>query len=139
MTNCGSGPHGVRLIFRAIVVCAIAAALCLPPGVLRAQSPSPGYDRRLVRLAEILGAFHHLREICGAGDGQLWRDQMIRLLRAESPTAAHRARLVRSFNQGYRGYRRTYTSCTQAASLQVSRYIREGADIAQSLARERLN
>jgi uncharacterized protein (TIGR02301 family) len=101
-------------------------------------APSPEYDRQLMRLAEILGAVHHLREICKANEGQLWREQMIKLLSAERPTAARRARLIKNFNQGYRSYKRTYRLCNQAANLAINRFVREGAGLAQSMAQIRL-
>ncbi len=103
------------------------------------ETPSPEYDRQLMRLAEILGAVHHLREVCTANEGQLWRDQMIKLLGAERPSAAKRARLIKNFNQGYRSYKRTYRECNQAANLAISRFTREGAGLAQAMARVRLN
>jgi uncharacterized protein (TIGR02301 family) len=118
---------------------AVMFALSLASGGMAAEGPSDDYDRKLLRLAEVLGAVHHLRGICGADEGQLWREQMIKLLQAENPSLAFRARLVRSFNQGYRGYRRTYKTCNRAATLAVTRFIREGASLAQSLARERSN
>jgi uncharacterized protein (TIGR02301 family) len=92
------------------------------------------YDNKLMRLAEILGAVHYLRELCGAGEGQLWRDQMKDILRNEGTTAVRRAKLVNSFNDGYRGYRRTYRSCTQSAVLATRRFSTEGAQIAAALA-----
>ena len=70
------------------------------------------YDDRLMRLCEVLGAVHYLRELCGANDGQLWRDRMRELMDAEGSSALRRARLTRSFNNGYRSYSRTYNSCT---------------------------
>ena len=87
-----------------------------------------------MRLAEILGAVHYLRELCGAEEGQIWRDQMKEILRNEGTTAVRRAKLVNSFNDGYRGYRRTYRSCTQSATLATVRFSTEGATIAASLA-----
>jgi len=92
------------------------------------------YDNKLMRLAEILGAVHYLRELCGADEGQLWRDQMKDILKNEGTTAVRRAKLVKSFNDGYRGYRRTYRSCTQSATLATKRFSAEGAQIASSLA-----
>jgi len=92
------------------------------------------YDNKLMRLAEILGAVHYLRELCGADEGQLWRDQMKDILRNEGTTAVRRAKLVNSFNDGYRGYRRTYRTCTQSATLATRRFSTEGAQIAASLA-----
>lgn len=92
------------------------------------------YDNKLMKLAEILGAVHYLRELCGADEGQLWRDQMEEILKNEGTTAVRRAKLVNSFNDGYRGYRRTYRTCTQSARLATRRFSTEGAQIAASLA-----
>jgi uncharacterized protein (TIGR02301 family) len=93
------------------------------------------YDAKLLRLAEILGAVHYLRELCGAGEGQLWRVQMEEIVKYEGTTAVRRAKLVNSFNDGYRGYRRTYRSCTESASLAIARFTEEGAEIAAALAK----
>ena len=91
------------------------------------------YDERLMRLSEILGAVHYLRELCGANDGQAWRDRMKELMDAEGSTALRRAKLTRSFNNGYRSYSRTYNSCTPSAQSAISRFLTEGADIADAL------
>jgi uncharacterized protein (TIGR02301 family) len=111
----------------------------LPPIVPRESSVPPPpddrpYDNKLMRLAEILGAIHYLRELCGAQEGQIWRDQMKEILRNEGTTAVRRAKLVNAFNDGYRGYRRTYRACTQSATLATTRFSNEGATIAASLA-----
>src|SRR5580765_5469028 len=79
------------------------------------------YDERLMRLSEILGAVHYLRELCGANDRQAWRDRMKELMDAEGSTALRRAKLTRSFNNGYRSYSRTYNSCTPSAQTAISR------------------
>lgn len=91
------------------------------------------YDDRLFRLTEILGAVHYLRELCSANDGQLWREQMKQLMDAEGSSALRRARLTRSFNQGYRSYSRTYTTCTPSAQTAIERFIAEGAQISDAL------
>lgn len=111
----------------------------LPPIVPRESSTPPPpddrpYDVKLMRLAEILGAVHYLRELCGAQEGQIWRDQMKEILRNEGTTAVRRAKLVNAFNDGYRGFRRTYRTCTQSATLATTRFSTEGANIAASLA-----
>ena len=98
------------------------------------SSDNKPYDDRLMRLSEILGAVHYLRELCGAEEGQIWRDQMKEILRNEGTTAVRRAKLVNAFNDGYRGYRRTYRTCTQSATLATTRFSTEGATIAASLA-----
>jgi uncharacterized protein (TIGR02301 family) len=112
----------------------------LPPIVPRESSVPPPpddrpYDAKLLRLAEILGAVHYLRELCGAQEGQLWRDQMTAIVKYEGSTAVRRAKLVNSFNDGYRGYRRTYRSCTSSATLAITRFSTEGAQIAAALAK----
>src|SRR5262245_49791143 len=111
----------------------------LPPIVPRESTAPPPpddrpYDDKLMRLAEILGAVHYLRELCGAQEGQVWRDQMKEILRNEGTTAVRRAKLVNAFNDGYRGYRRTYRTCTQSATVATTRFSTEGASIAASLA-----
>ena len=93
------------------------------------------YDAKLLRLAEILGAVHYLRELCGAQEGQLWREQMKEIVKNEGSTAVRRAKLVNSFNDGYRGYRRTYRTCTSSATLAITRFSAEGAQIAAALAK----
>lgn len=94
------------------------------------------YDDKLVRLSEILGAIHYLRELCGAREGQVWRDQMKDLIDSEGTTAIRRAKLVKSFNKGYRGYRRTYRSCTEPAKVAIDRFMDEGATLADLLLKE---
>ena len=97
------------------------------------QPDSKPYDDKLMRLSEILGAVHYLRELCGAGEGQLWRERMQELVQSEGSSALRKARLTRSFNQGYRSYSRTYNACTPSAQTAISRFLTEGAQIAETL------
>jgi uncharacterized protein (TIGR02301 family) len=116
---------------------AIAALIALATGA-SAQSLAPEnrpYDDKLLRLSEILGAVHYLRELCGANDGQLWRDRMNELMNTEGSSALRRAKLTRSFNNGYRSYSRTYGSCSTTAQTAIDRFLSEGADIADNLAK----
>ena len=43
------------------------------------------YDEKLVRLSEILGAVHYLRELCGSNDGQLCANACVTSSRARAP------------------------------------------------------
>lgn len=95
------------------------------------------YDEKLLRLSEILGAIHYLREVCQANEGQRWRDQMGKLIEFEGTSAIRKARLVSSFNKGYRSYRRTYQTCTKSAETAVARFLIEGAQISEELVRPR--
>jgi uncharacterized protein (TIGR02301 family) len=115
---------------------AASAVLWLGATTLPAQAVSPDgkpYDDGLFRLSEILGAVHYLRELCGADDGQLWRDRMSELVKAEGYSALRRARLTRSFNKGYRSYSRTYNTCSPSAQSAINRFLAEGAQLADGL------
>lgn len=100
------------------------------------QQQSGGYapfDGDLQRLSEILGALHYLREICGAKEGQKWRNEMQAILDAEALEGDRRRKVVASFNRGYRGFQQTYRACTPAADLAIRRYLEEGAKIAREI------
>jgi uncharacterized protein (TIGR02301 family) len=87
---------------------------------------APAYDPEMLRLAEILGALHYLRNLCAAGEGQTWRDEMQELIDKEEPTEQRRAELVSRFNRGYRGFSEIYTECTPSAAEAANRYLRQG-------------
>lgn len=125
----GSRRH--RLAKLALACAAFAA--CVAPSARAASPDTKPYDERLLRLSEILGAVHYLRELCGADEGQLWRQRMGELLQAEGSTALRKARLTRSFNKGYRSYSRTYNTCSPSAQTAINRFLTEGAQIADSL------
>lgn len=115
----------------------IVFALTAAPGAADAQEnlrPDPPYEADIVRLSEILGALHYLRDLCGADEGQLWREKMADLLTAEAPAEARRAKLIDSFNRGYRGFRNAYTHCTDSAVFVIERYMKEGTDISARIA-----
>lgn len=110
------------------------AALCLlaaaGPAARAAESP---FEGDLVRLAEVLGSLHYLRNLCGE-KGQDWRGRMEALLEAENPDEARRARFVASFNRGYRSFEITYAACTPSALAAIARYVREGEALARDTA-----
>ncbi|MGH8638259.1 MAG: TIGR02301 family protein, partial [Burkholderiales bacterium] len=106
--------------------------LALAGAPVRAQAPAP-FDGNLQRLAEIMGALHYLRGLCGANDGQKWRTEVQALIDAEAPTGDRRKRMIASFNRGYRGFQQTYRTCTPAADLVIRRYLEEGSKIAREV------
>ena len=127
------------LSFTQAMVIAALVAFAAPHQALAqtdGHTATKSYDARLLRLSEILGAVHHLREICGANEGQLWRDQMTDILQAEEPPAILRRRMVAAFNMSYRGYQRTYGTCTQSAKTAANRFFSEGMAITKGLASE---
>ena len=124
--------HGARSHHRASGLAIAVALACIQAGPVPAQDTKP-YDEQLMRLAEILGAVHYLRELCSASDGQLWRQHMKTLIDAETTSAQRKARITRSFNQGYRNYSRTYTTCTPSAQTAIDRFMSEGVEITEAL------
>lgn len=101
-------------------------------GPAQAQNAVP-FDKDLQRLSEILGSLHYLREICGANEGQKWRQQMEALLTAEAPSGQRHDQLVARFNDGYRGFRQTYRTCTPTARVAIRRFLEEGTKISRDL------
>ena len=100
---------------------------------VRAQDAAAPFDADLQRFAEILGALHYLRGICGANDGPKWRNEMQALADAETPSGQRRARLIGGFNRGYQGYQQTYRTCTPAAGVAIRRFLDEGSKISRDL------
>ena len=100
-----------------------------PPPPLRAAP----YDRDLQRLAEILGALHFLRGICGSNEGQKWRNEAQSLIDAEAASGERHDQMITSFNRGYRSFQQSYRTCTPAADFAIRRYLEEGAKIAREI------
>lgn len=111
----------------------IASLLLCLAAPARAQTTPAPFDGDLQRLAEIMGALHYLRAICGAKEGQKWRNEMQALIDAEAPDGERRRKIVAGFNRGYQGFQQTYRSCTPAADLAIRRYLDEGAKIAREI------
>jgi uncharacterized protein (TIGR02301 family) len=99
----------------------------------REERPVP-YDGDLSRLAELLGALHYLRPLCGERDRERWRKEMQDLLNTEHPSETRKERLVASFNHGYQSYELTYRTCTPSANLAIVRSLNEGAKLSRDIA-----
>ncbi len=135
MTIKRSKPHGSWAAARLYATLALLCATCPSADFARAAGDdTKPYDEKLLRLSEILGAVHFLRELCGADEGQRWRQEMADLMEADGGTGQRRTRLTNSFNKGYRSYRRTYQTCNPSAQIQLTRFLAEGADVAKALA-----
>lgn len=117
---------------------AVASLAAAPAGTAAAQGravegATAPFDGDLQRLAEIMGALHYLRALCGANEGAKWRNEMQELIDAEAPSGERREKIVTSFNRGYRGFQQTYRTCTPAADIAVRRYLEEGAKISRDI------
>ena len=115
---------------RALILVAVLFCFAAPARAIEAPTP---FQADLERLSEILGALHYLRTICGANEGQKWRNEMQALIDAEAPNGDRRARMIANFNRGYHSFQQTYRSCTPAADLAIRRYLEEGAKIARDV------
>ncbi|HZR61883.1 MAG TPA: TIGR02301 family protein [Xanthobacteraceae bacterium] len=108
------------------------------PKLLPQPEPTPSaaptpYDPDLQRLSEILGALHFLRGICGANEGQKWRNEALALIDAEAPGGPRHDQMVQAFNRGYAGFQQSYRTCTPAATVAIHRYLQEGAQISRDI------
>jgi uncharacterized protein (TIGR02301 family) len=136
------------MIRRTLIILAIGLAVSVPilvPNLAQAQrepappapppiqgGPAP-FEADLMRLSEILGALQYLRALCGANEGQKWRDEMQALIEAEAVTPDRKNRMVANFNRGYRSFQQAYRTCTPAANVAVRRYLDEGAKISREI------
>jgi uncharacterized protein (TIGR02301 family) len=121
------------MLRRALTIVVVALTMAGTPA-RAAEGDATPFEGDLLRLAEILGALHYLRGICGAKEGQKWRNEMQALLDAEAPGgSARRKSMTVSFNRGYRGFQQTYRSCTPAADVVIRRYLEEGARISREI------
>jgi uncharacterized protein (TIGR02301 family) len=109
----------------------MTAALAIAP--VQARAAEAPFEPKLVRLAEVLGALHYLRNLCGE-HGDQWRDRMEALLASENPDPERRARFVASFNRGYRSFDDIYVHCTPSATAAIGRYMKEGEELSRDIA-----
>ncbi len=114
-------------LFCALLAFSFVAAV---PSARAAEAP---FEPGLMRLAEILGSLHFLRNLCGE-KGDQWRVEMEKLLQSENPDPERRARFIASFNRGYRSFSGTYTQCTASARAAIGRYLKEGGDLSRDIA-----
>ena len=68
----------------------LAAVLAISAAIGPARAVEAPFEGRLMRLAEVLGSLHHLRNLCGE-TGDTWRKQMEELLVTENPEPERRA------------------------------------------------
>jgi uncharacterized protein (TIGR02301 family) len=138
--------YALVMLIRALVLTAtlalaafpVAAEEKTPPADEKAappqaiEKPTP-YDGKLLRLAEILGSIHYLRNLCKGDEGE-WRQIMEELLADETAGEPQRAaRLTAAFNRGFRTFAATYVKCTPQAIAAEEAYRAEGATLATEI------
>lgn len=127
-------PHNPAIVILALAALGIAAAFPSGPAAAQSEAQATPYDGKLNELAERLGAIHYLRNLCSEPDNRM-RTQMTRLLDVEQPEPPRRAKLIASFNRGYRTFNSVYATCTPQARVIVDDYLQQ----ARTLSRELVN
>ena len=111
---------------------AIAAAPTPPPPP--SPSPSPQQRQQVVDLAYVLGEAHALHRLCAGADDNTWRGRMGRLLKAETPDAAYRQRLLESFNAGFVAEGAQFPKCTAKSADAEKTVAAQGRSLSRRLA-----
>lgn len=123
---------GTTLVMAAAAAAQEASSPAAPPPPVEAKPPP--YEQRLIRLAEILGSIHYLRNLCLSQPENGWRHSMEELIGKETAgEPERRERMTAAFNRGYRTFASVYTSCTASATLAEERYRAEGATLASEI------
>ena len=111
----------------------VMLASCLTARAGVAHATDGPFEPDLLRLSEVLGSLHFLRNLCGE-KGDTWRVEMEKLLATENPEPERREKFVARFNRGYRAFENTYTTCTGSAIEAISRYMKEGEGLSREIA-----
>lgn len=121
-----------------VVAAVVATAFCglqqQSAGAQAVTRDQGRYQSQLLDLSHILGKLHHLRGNCVSGEQQLWRDNMMELVRLENPPSARKNEMVAGFNDAYEAARRQYPSCNRAGSRVAGDLAADGALLSDALA-----
>lgn len=117
----------LSLLAALLVVCAWLGIVS--PALSAQDAP---YEGKMLRMAEVLGSLHYLRNLCGETSSE-WRDRMDAIIAAENPAESERLRLVSSFNHGYRAFSDNYVRCTPSALAAIDRYMKEGESLSNEI------
>ncbi|WP_374830089.1 TIGR02301 family protein [Paenochrobactrum pullorum] len=115
-----------RSVVFVITVCLVNSSF------IPAYANDDAAQEKMLRIAEVLGSLHFLRNLCGE-NSLVWREQMDELIAKENPAEAERLRLISNFNRGYRSYSDTYKRCTPSALAAIDSYLKEGAQLTKEL------
>jgi len=97
-----------------------------------AQSSSPAYEERLLRLSEIVGSVYYIRTLC-SGTDEGWREMLQSLIDLETTDAAQKTRLTAAFNRGYRSFAAVHNKCNDVALQAEEQYRKEGLELASAI------
>ncbi|MCE9649913.1 MAG: TIGR02301 family protein [Parvibaculum sp.] len=112
---------------------ALALILMLGAAPAVAEDLDGGLNRGLMRLSEILGSVHHLREVCGANEGALWRNKMIDMMNTAALSAEQRQAMITHFNDAYYQARAAFPDCSAKAAAKANSLFDEAQRLAGRL------
>ena len=93
------------------------------------DAPAP-YDAQLLRVSEIMGSLHYLRNLCLETKEDQWRTNVQQLIESETNNEPKRkASFTAAFNRGYRSFGSVYTTCTPVARVAAEQYRNEAATL----------
>lgn len=117
---------------RSRLLLVILSLLVAVVGTAPVRAQEAPYGEQLLRLSEVLGSLHYLRNLCGEA-GNAWRNEMERLLDAEKPQGERRALYIASFNRGYRAFAALHTTCSTSSMAAIDRYMKEGEALSREI------
>ena len=115
---------------RAAALTVILPLIAVSP--VAAQTAEPPYEQRLIRLSEIVGSVHYLRNLC-LGSDEGWRNRMQALIDIEATDPARRARFIAAFNKGYRSFASVHRKCNSVAIEAEELYRKQGLELASEI------
>ncbi len=107
---------------------------------LTAASPALGqsltsFERQMLELSGHFGTMHHLSQICESENVQIWRDNMLELMRLEDPSRDQRQRMSERFNGAYGEVEQRFPTCTADARNYAQQLGQDGAALSTAMAR----
>ncbi len=139
LSHCGSNGRSPARVFcvfltQALVACALLGAT--PAAYAQTGGKSgraAAYWADVLRVAEILGSVHYMRDLCDGSEGQVWREKMRELLKATEPDEQTRELLVGHFNSAYHKARIAHGRCSGKTVTEINRLLDEGAKLSARL------
>ncbi len=113
----------------------VSARMVLLGALLLAPLPAAAsqFNDGLTRLAEILGSVHHLRDVCGANEGSLWRNKMIDMMNVAKLSPKERKTIIAHFNNAFYEARTRFPRCTSDAAKRANSLFNEAHRLAARL------
>lgn len=111
----------------------VLSCVALAAPAKAAEPRSPQEQTGILKLAEILGRSHALRQVCRGEEDGFWYDRMQKLIAVESPDDGFRRRLVEKFNEGFGAQKTETPACPADADSRWRDLSAQGAQASRAL------